>query len=97
MSLYPPLIGAEGSKLKLLHHREQLACSLNDSSQLTQTLAANLREGVAVFGHDLRLVLWTLAWKSSDLSERVRSLSGELALEGAPGHGTTLRVRLRVN
>ncbi|WP_296915164.1 PAS domain S-box protein [Polaromonas sp.] len=42
----------------MIHHREQLARPLNDSGQLSQALAANVREGVAVFDHDLRLVLW---------------------------------------
>jgi PAS domain S-box-containing protein len=36
-------------------------------------------------------------WGVLGMHERVRSLSGELALEGVPGRGTTLRVRIRVN
>jgi two-component system, NarL family, sensor histidine kinase UhpB len=36
-------------------------------------------------------------WGVLGMHERVRSLSGELALEGVPGCGTTLRVRIRVN
>ena len=39
-------------------HREQFSFSLNDSNQLTQALAANVREGIAVLDRDLRFVLW---------------------------------------
>jgi PAS domain S-box-containing protein len=48
--------------LDVVHHPEQLAGWLNDSgsSQLSQTLAANLHEGIAVFNTDLRLVWWNL-------------------------------------
>jgi PAS domain S-box-containing protein len=48
----------KGTKLDVVNHREQLVCSLNDSGQLTRALSANLREGVAVFDRDLRLVWW---------------------------------------
>jgi PAS domain-containing protein len=59
MAPYPPRTSAKGSKLELLQLREQLACSSNDSRQLTQAVAANVREGVAVFDHDLRRSLWS--------------------------------------